>query len=54
MIVRRLLVVGGLAAVFVVTTAGSALADDLTDYLEDARDAIYSGRAARCDVVGRY
>ncbi|MGB5379609.1 MAG: hypothetical protein WBO25_01285 [Acidimicrobiia bacterium] len=44
MIVRRLLVVGGLAAVFVVTTAGSALADDLTDYLEEARDAIYSGQ----------
>ena len=44
MIVRRLLVVGGLAAVFVVTTAGSALADDLTEYLEDARDAIYSGQ----------
>jgi len=43
MIVRRMLVVGGLAAVFVVTTAGSALADDLADYLEDARDAIYSG-----------
>jgi hypothetical protein len=44
MIVRRFLVVGGLAAVFVVGTAGSAFADDLTDYLEDARDAIYSGQ----------
>ena len=44
MIIRRLLVVGGLAAVFVATTAGSALADDLTEYLEDARDAIYSGQ----------
>ena len=44
MIVRRMLVVGGLAAIVVVTTAGSALADDLTDYLEDARDAIYSGQ----------
>jgi hypothetical protein len=43
MIVRRLLVVGGLAAVFVVSVAGPASADNLTDYLEDARDAIYSG-----------
>lgn len=43
MIVRRLIVVGGLAAVFVVSAAGSAVADDLADYLEGARDAIYSG-----------
>ena len=44
MIVRRVLVVGGLAALFVVGTAGTALADDLAEYLEDARDAIYSGQ----------
>ena len=43
MIVRRMLIVGGLAAAFVVSAAGSALADDLAEYLEDARDAIYSG-----------
>lgn len=43
MIVRRMLVVGGLAAVFVVSAAGAALAEDLAEYLEDARDAIYSG-----------
>jgi hypothetical protein len=43
MIVRRLLVMGGLAAAFVVSATGSALADDLSEYLDDARDAIYSG-----------
>lgn len=44
MIVRRMLVVGGLAAVFVVAAAGPAPADDLAEYLEDARNAIYSGQ----------
>ncbi len=44
MIVRRLLMVGGLAAVFGVAAAGPALADDLGEYLEDARNAIYSGQ----------
>ena len=44
MIIRRLFLVGGLTAVFVVAGVGSALADDLSDYLEDAADAIYSGQ----------
>ena len=44
MIVRRLFVVGGLAAVFAIATAGPALAGDLSDYLDDAADAIYSGQ----------
>ena len=38
MIIRRLLVVGGLAAVFVVAAVGPALADDLGEYLEDASE----------------
>lgn len=44
MIIRRLLVVGGLAAVSVIATVGPALAEDLSDYLDDAADAIYSGQ----------
>lgn len=44
MIVRRLVVVGGLAAVFAVASVGTASAEDLADYLEDAADAIYSGQ----------
>ena len=44
MIIRRLLVVGGLAAASVIATVGPALADDLSDYLDDAADSIYSGQ----------
>ncbi len=44
MIIRRLLVVGGLVAVSAVATVGPALAEDLSDYLDDAANAIYSGQ----------
>ena len=44
MIVRRLFVVGGLAAAFAISTVGPALAEDLSDYFDDAADAIYSGQ----------
>jgi len=43
MIVRRILTVGGLVAVFAISAVGPALADDLADYLADASDAVYSG-----------
>jgi outer membrane lipoprotein-sorting protein len=39
----RLLITGGLVAVFSVVAAGPAVADDLADYLADASDAVYSG-----------
>lgn len=44
MIVRRMIVVGGLAALVVAVGASPGLADDLAEYLEDAGDAIYSGQ----------
>ncbi|MEA2024701.1 MAG: hypothetical protein U9N79_10505 [Actinomycetota bacterium] len=48
MILRRILTIGGLAAVFTIAAAGPALADDpadnLADYLADAGEAVYSGR----------
>jgi len=44
MIIRHIFVVGGLAAVLAISTAGPARADDLSSYLEDAADAIYSGQ----------
>jgi hypothetical protein len=39
-----MLVAGGLAAVLAASSVGPAFADDLSDYLVDADDAIYSGR----------
>lgn len=42
--IRRMLVAGGLAVVFASWAVGPALADDLSDYLANADDAIYSGR----------
>ncbi len=44
MIVRRIFVVGGLVAVFALAVVGPALAEDLSDYLDDAADSIYSGQ----------
>lgn len=44
MIIRRTLAIGGLAAMFVSVAITPALADPLADYLEDAGDAIYSGK----------
>jgi len=44
MMLRRILVVGGLVTVLAATTIAPALADDLSDYLVQADDAIYSGR----------
>ena len=44
MIIRRMIVVGGIAAMVVAAGASAALADDLADYLEEAGDAIYSGQ----------
>ena len=43
MIIRRVLTVGGLVAVFAIAATGPALADDLAGYLDDASDAVYSG-----------
>lgn len=43
MMIRRILTVGGLAAVFMATAVAPALADDLADYFIDADEAIYSG-----------
>lgn len=44
MIIRRIIVVGGLAALVVAAGASTARADDLAEYLEDAGNAIYSGQ----------
>lgn len=44
MIGRRIFVVGGLAALFALAAVGPALAEDLSDYLDDASDSIYSGQ----------
>lgn len=44
MIIRRLILVGGLTAACVVASVDPVLAEDLSDYLEDAADAIYSGQ----------
>jgi len=44
MTLRRVLAVGGLAAALAVSTAWPAAADDLSGYLTDAGDAVYSGR----------
>ncbi len=44
MMMRRVLVIGGLVTVLAVATIAPALADDLSDYLVEADGAIYSGR----------
>ncbi len=44
MMMRRVLIVGGLVTVLAAATIAPALADDLSDYLVEADDAIYSGR----------
>ncbi|MEA3510535.1 MAG: hypothetical protein U9R51_03775 [Actinomycetota bacterium] len=44
MIIRRVIMTGGLVAAFAIASVGPALADDLADYLADAGDAVYSGR----------
>ena len=44
MIVRRTLVAGGLAVVLAASTVVPAFADDLSDYLANAENAVYSGR----------
>ncbi|MEN8114911.1 MAG: hypothetical protein ABFS21_11060 [Actinomycetota bacterium] len=44
MMMRRLVVVAGLAAVAIAVSVAPACADDLSDYLADADEAIYSGK----------
>jgi hypothetical protein len=43
-IMRRMMLVGGLVVLVVAAGASRSLADDLSDYLEEAGDAIYSGQ----------